>query len=70
MWNGLDGPIPSVWDLEGFRRGGAGDSNLDMNMEELKELSELALHRSFRPAGYETRGMGCAPMLPFLGRRH
>jgi hypothetical protein len=43
MWNGLDGPNPSVWDMNGFRLGGAGDSNLDMNSEELKELAELAV---------------------------
>jgi hypothetical protein len=42
MWNGLDGPIASAWDINGFRRGGPGDSNLDMSLDELKELSELA----------------------------
>jgi hypothetical protein len=41
MWNGLDGPIPSVWDIDGVRRGGSREHDLDMDLDELKELSEL-----------------------------
>jgi hypothetical protein len=55
MWNGLDGPNPSVWDLNGFRLGGAGDSSLDMETDELRELAELAVHlgamRAYAPRG-------------------
>jgi hypothetical protein len=43
VWNGLDGPIPSVWDMNGVRRGGQREYDLDMDLEELKELAELAV---------------------------
>ncbi len=48
MWTKLEGPIPSVWNLSGLRRGGTHESNIDMSSEELKDLSKLAVQLGAR----------------------